>query len=515
MSEESVIIKFGGDTGAVAKALRGIGSMASEIFHSFVIPLNPGAVIEGLKEISNEVKQMVRVSTESGLGVEEWQKLAYTYEVVGGTAQQAERSLGKLAALIGEADAGVQSAVDTFLKWNVSIHNTDGSLRTSGQVYDEVANNIDRYATASEKAAMMQDLLGDKSRTALTAMQEWTKTHGQGVDFVTEAEVKKIEDATRKLEAFEQKIKVTGIKAAAWFLEGNEQPTPNAAFGGPLAGTQSAAAFYKKRLEFKARSGELENFPKPPADQHARDIEFEHQYNEAIQKAAQSQAKHYADSLRGETQLAFLRLRHAHIEDEIVDLQSKENKTLEEKKQLLADISEKSENETKQLDAQTKLHEKELEYQKEYKNLQIEIGTAQRNLAEYRQKATDPTIKELAQQAGAPRRRQGGIFNDLYGDPNAYGMAYNIEQANRDIHSLKFRYGHGVKGNEAATAREDMLEGMVEGWTKKLSDEGYTSPEHTLEEMKTHLAALQKSSADLLAKAGGDGINIAHIINAE
>jgi hypothetical protein len=159
-------------------------------------PLTGGAVLEGLSKISEKAEQISRLAEGSGLGVEEWQKLAYTFTQAGAGADGAERAMQKLADTIGGAREGQKAEVAIFEKWGIALNNPGGGAKSTTEIIDEIATAMDKESDPTKRAAEAHDMFGKSVMKSVEAMKLWKQTHGEGASIITEDDVNAIKSAT-------------------------------------------------------------------------------------------------------------------------------------------------------------------------------------------------------------------------------------------------------------------------------------------------------------------------------
>ena len=101
-----------------------------------------------------------KMAQKVGLSVEELSKLQYAAKLADVDAGQLQGGLVRLSKGMIEAANNTGTARNAFAAMGISIKNTDGTLKSSGQVLDEVANKFAGYEDSATKTALAVQLFG-------------------------------------------------------------------------------------------------------------------------------------------------------------------------------------------------------------------------------------------------------------------------------------------------------------------------------------------------------------------
>ena len=101
-----------------------------------------------------------KMAQKVGLSVEELSKLQYAAKLADVDAGQLQGGLVRLSKGMIEAANNTGTARNAFAAMGISIKNTDGSLKSSGQVLEEVANKFAGYEDSATKTALAVQLFG-------------------------------------------------------------------------------------------------------------------------------------------------------------------------------------------------------------------------------------------------------------------------------------------------------------------------------------------------------------------
>jgi phage-related minor tail protein len=101
-----------------------------------------------------------KMAQKVGLSVEELSKLQYAAKLADVDSGQLQGGLVRLSKGMIEAANNTGTARNAFAAMGISIKNTDGTLKSSGQVLDEVANKFAGYEDSATKTALAVQLFG-------------------------------------------------------------------------------------------------------------------------------------------------------------------------------------------------------------------------------------------------------------------------------------------------------------------------------------------------------------------
>lgn len=519
MPDDSIMLRFGGDTGAVATALRGLRGLVEKAvepmgaaFSRFVIPLDLVGGLERIKsaftDVLDNVKQIERVGGATGLGSEQWQKFAFTLEEVGGSAEQGEKNLTHFSALIGQAHAGVQSAKDTFTRWGVSILDANGKLKSVSTLIPEISSRLDQFASAEDRAAMGSDLFGkgfDKTLAALKALKEGAGDHQP---FITDAEIANIKEAGIEVDKLSAKWRVFKAQMISVALDvdrrtnrtgrGDTHDAMNflslAFRGTDLDEAENARAdWVRKQLEISERRRALRH-PSATAGTGAVPVDVEGQ--RAMLAAMRERRRLLQES--GDAELTGQEKIHA-MEADRADLQGKmdmTSTTMQEKAKLLVEIAQKD------LEIAKAKHQQMLDtvdVQNRMRDADTAFNHAVRSA---RERLTDPyasTLEKLAARAtwhNAPNPLQSGYWSGGW----AYRTAATIQRGTEQLSQYRENYG----SSQYTTDWASRLQGMRE----QLSQAGYLPSDHGQEVVNDNIAHTREAMQRLVTMAEGRGINI-------
>lgn len=119
-----------------------------------------------------------KASLRTGLQVEELQRLNYAAGQSGVEMSALEKSAKKLNDRLGEVSEGNKTSVEMFDKLGVAVKDSNGNMRSSTEVYDEVLMKLADMGNSAEATAIGTDLFGK----AFTDMKPLLAAGSEGIE---------------------------------------------------------------------------------------------------------------------------------------------------------------------------------------------------------------------------------------------------------------------------------------------------------------------------------------------
>ena len=140
------------------------------------------AVVAGLGAMANKTAETADVfdktSLRTGLEVEELQRLNYACGQSGIELTALEKSAKKMNERLGEVSEGNEKSSEMFTKLGVAVKNTDGSMRNSTDIYNDVLSKLADMGDTAEATAIGTDLFGK----AFVDMKPLLAEGSEGID---------------------------------------------------------------------------------------------------------------------------------------------------------------------------------------------------------------------------------------------------------------------------------------------------------------------------------------------
>ena len=119
--------------------------------------LAAGAFAMAIRQTVDRFNDLGDVAERMGnTTVEELDRLGYVAELTGSDAGTAAASFENLSKTIGEAAAGVGRGAKVFEDFGLSAKNADGSVKSVGQVMDDLRGKLDGLSAAEQQATIQR-----------------------------------------------------------------------------------------------------------------------------------------------------------------------------------------------------------------------------------------------------------------------------------------------------------------------------------------------------------------------
>lgn len=156
---------------AATKQLQGfqtsVAEFAEDLAKKFAAAFTVDKIGEFIENAIESAAALERLSKESGVAVEELSALAAVFAQSGVGQDEMASSLKKLNQAISDAAGNASSkAAFAFQALGISVTNSNGSLKSAGQLLPEIADAYSKLADGPNKVRINTDLLG-KSALAL------------------------------------------------------------------------------------------------------------------------------------------------------------------------------------------------------------------------------------------------------------------------------------------------------------------------------------------------------------
>lgn len=162
-------VDLGIDTAAFSNGLKQAGSKLSGfggVLRKAIVPL--AAIASGaaiglgamVVKTTNAADEMSKAAQKFGLPIEELSRLKYAADLSDVSLEQLGTSVGKLSRNMVEAASGAGPLADAFAAAGIAVQNADGSLRSSSEVLDDLADKFATMPDGAEKTALAMQLMG-------------------------------------------------------------------------------------------------------------------------------------------------------------------------------------------------------------------------------------------------------------------------------------------------------------------------------------------------------------------
>lgn len=147
-------------------ASRSIGSMGSGLA---ILGAGASAVVAGSAAMAGAVRvaanygdEIANLSERTGLAAGELSRLAYAAKLSDTSTEALSKGVGYLSNLIVAAANGAKESSGKFEKFGIAVRNTDGTVRSAGDVLGDLAAVFAVMPDGPEKTALAMEFFGKK-----------------------------------------------------------------------------------------------------------------------------------------------------------------------------------------------------------------------------------------------------------------------------------------------------------------------------------------------------------------
>ncbi|MCU0988042.1 MAG: phage tail tape measure protein [Xanthomonadales bacterium] len=187
-------------TSVVATATAGIAAWAAAQLASAV----------AIKDTADEIDKL---SQRMGESTESVSELRYAFELNDASMEEMATLMKTLANKAQDAARGAGQASAAYKAMGISVTDTNGEMKTSRQLLEEVADKIASYRDGAAKAALVQDALGGQWVRMIPLLNQGAQGLRDASEEAHKLGVVFGEDLTKKADALNDDL--TRLKAAA------------------------------------------------------------------------------------------------------------------------------------------------------------------------------------------------------------------------------------------------------------------------------------------------------------
>ena len=162
-------VVLGIDTAAFSTGLKAAGSKLAgfgSALRTAIVPIAAistaaiagiGVAVKGTIDAADE---MSKAASKFGIPIEELSRLKYAADLSDVSLQGLGTSVGRLSKNMVSAASGAGPMADAFTAAGIAVQNADGSLRSSSDVLDDLADKFASMPDGAEKTALAMQLMG-------------------------------------------------------------------------------------------------------------------------------------------------------------------------------------------------------------------------------------------------------------------------------------------------------------------------------------------------------------------
>ena len=113
-----------------------------------------------LKKFAGDVDDLAKQSARLGITVNQLQTLQFAASQSGTGAEELKKGFERFTKSISEASTGVGTGIRAFDALGITLTNNDGTLKTSNDLLNEVANGFTQIENPADRVRIAMDLFG-------------------------------------------------------------------------------------------------------------------------------------------------------------------------------------------------------------------------------------------------------------------------------------------------------------------------------------------------------------------
>lgn len=205
---ESLGKKFLGGAKTVAKFGAAVGTMA----------VGAGAAMFNLaKNMGETSAEILKFSKVSGMSTKKYQEWDKVMKKFGFTMEDASGDMAALAEKALDASMGVGESAELFEKLGIVVTDTQGTLKTQGQIFDEVVTSLQGMSNTTERNAIASALLGTTGEELIPVLSmtadELNKVK-DSANIISQDDLEKSVEFKERVDAMAGRVKVFGENIA-------------------------------------------------------------------------------------------------------------------------------------------------------------------------------------------------------------------------------------------------------------------------------------------------------------
>lgn len=184
-----------------------------------------------LREFAGQIDDLAKQSARLGITVNQLQTLQFAASQSGTGAEELKKGFERFNKSISEASTGIGTGIRAFDALGVSLTNQDGSLKSTDELLNEVADGFTQIKDPADKVRISMDLFGRSGAGMVNMLQNGSESlnalRGQFNEFTLELtgeQAKAVEEANDRFDllgrvfaSIGQQITATILPALAQF----------------------------------------------------------------------------------------------------------------------------------------------------------------------------------------------------------------------------------------------------------------------------------------------------------
>lgn len=148
-------------------------------FQRYAGLISGGAIAAGIGQIirstANSADALAKLSARTGETVENLSRLQYAASLNDVSNDQLSNGLQRLAKAMSDTAADTGESRAAFDAMGISVKDVSGKLKSSGEVFREIADKFSRYEDSATKAALAQRIFGESGANLIPLLNAGSK----------------------------------------------------------------------------------------------------------------------------------------------------------------------------------------------------------------------------------------------------------------------------------------------------------------------------------------------------
>lgn len=499
--------KIIGMVGQMRESADGLKEGFNKALEVFGVGIGIGMLSEVGKK-SLEFAESIRRGAEiAGTSTDFFQTLGAAMRESGGDSEEAARGLERLATLIGEAAKGTGDGAEKFKALGIAVMDANGNVRSTQEVWNELADRVAATSSASEAAATAAEVFGEKLGPRLVeALKMGSKglaEFGKSVAKLSDDDIKQLHQLHGELESDANQWGVWAGKVVSHIATASQGAGRGFAM---LQASIKQNGFFStmgRLFTLQGAAGNIQDefapLPEKTKNTHvpswAKAVGETKEYTEAAKALKKAQDDARTAGMKPEEKLAELQREREELQRQMDNIKGSTYERahsvemLKLEKEAVENIAKQENLRLEIADKLKAKHEQELSMQHEIANAREGLAHSEKELADKKAARSQLTIEELS----SSRFRFGGQLGEDQATARRISQLQGFAEWNR-LHGNLDQAKEQL--SQADTLRNQLSSNVVE------------QDRHPWESMEESIRKQQENIAELLRKAGAEGLNV-------
>ena len=154
------------------KNLRNTIFTLNNAFKAMAVFLAAGTATRFVTGAINQADAFGKLSRQTGIAADTLQSYVNAGKLAGVEQTAIDKGLARLASSIREADQGVATYKDSFDALGISVRDSQGNLKSTERIFEEVADEFKNLEAGGTKAALAMELFSRQGRKLIPLLDE-------------------------------------------------------------------------------------------------------------------------------------------------------------------------------------------------------------------------------------------------------------------------------------------------------------------------------------------------------